>query len=233
MRAISQIWLLRLSDVDDAHDDPRPGAVDAAGARLRRAARAGELAAPTSGPTSQPGSIYHALRKLAEEGLLAEVATEQVGARPARTTYRSPTKGDARVRGAAARGTGGSYEAPIDPFLAAAFAFLPALPPGRRRSAALRNRARLLRADGESHAVRARERLRCEQTKPVHVGWMFELMIGRARRPRSPGASGSPTRIEGGCRTCRWMLGGRGRSTWQRADRRSRADRSDEIINVD
>ena len=34
----------------------------------------------------QPGSIYHALRKLSEEELLREVATEQVGARPARTT---------------------------------------------------------------------------------------------------------------------------------------------------
>jgi hypothetical protein len=35
----------------------------------------------------QPGSIYHALRKMAEEGLLTEVGTERVGARPARTTY--------------------------------------------------------------------------------------------------------------------------------------------------
>ncbi len=40
-----------------------------------------------------PGSIYHALRKMTEEGLLAEVATEQVGARPARTTYRVTAKG--------------------------------------------------------------------------------------------------------------------------------------------
>src|SRR5437899_3730180 len=41
-----------------------------------------------------PGSIYHALRKLTEEGLLEEVATEQVGARPARTTYRVTPAGD-------------------------------------------------------------------------------------------------------------------------------------------
>ncbi len=41
-----------------------------------------------------PGSIYHALRKLTEEGLLEEVATEQVGARPARTTYRLTPLGD-------------------------------------------------------------------------------------------------------------------------------------------
>src|SRR3712207_6088398 len=42
----------------------------------------------------QPGSIYHALRKLTEEGMLREVATEQVGARPARTTYEITPKGD-------------------------------------------------------------------------------------------------------------------------------------------
>lgn len=35
----------------------------------------------------QPGSIYHALREVTEEGLLREVTTEQVDARPARTTY--------------------------------------------------------------------------------------------------------------------------------------------------
>ena len=42
----------------------------------------------------QPGSIYHALKKLAEEGLLREVATEQVGGRPARTTYEITPKGE-------------------------------------------------------------------------------------------------------------------------------------------
>ncbi len=51
----------------------------------------------------QPGSIYHALRKLTEEGLLREVATEQVGARPARTTYAVTAQGRGRVRDPAAR----------------------------------------------------------------------------------------------------------------------------------
>ena len=35
----------------------------------------------------QPGSIYHALRKLTEEGLLRAVATEQVGARSADVAF--------------------------------------------------------------------------------------------------------------------------------------------------
>ena len=50
----------------------------------------------------QPGSIYHALRKLTDEGLLRAVATEQVGARPARTTYEVTPKGERGVRDPAA-----------------------------------------------------------------------------------------------------------------------------------
>ena len=46
----------------------------------------------------QPGSIYHALRKLTEEELLREVATEQVGARPARTTYEITDRGKAEFQ---------------------------------------------------------------------------------------------------------------------------------------
>ena len=44
--------------------------------------------------------------------------------------------------------------------------------------AALRNRARLLRAAVEAHRFAiASDFMR--QTKPVHVGWMFELIIAR------------------------------------------------------
>lgn len=42
-----------------------------------------------------PGSIYHALRSLARDGLLEEVGTEAEGGRPARTSYRLTTDGDA------------------------------------------------------------------------------------------------------------------------------------------
>ena len=87
----------------------------------------------------QPGSIYHALRKLAEEELLREVATEQVGARPARTTYEITDEGRRRVRVAAARQLVERSATPPDPFMAA-FSFLPALPRAEA-AAALRNRA--------------------------------------------------------------------------------------------
>src|SRR5262245_33162828 len=42
----------------------------------------------------KPGSIYHGLKKLAADGCLEIVATEQVDNRPARTTYRITAKGE-------------------------------------------------------------------------------------------------------------------------------------------
>jgi len=117
-----------------------------------------------------PGSIYHALRKLTEEGLLEEVATEQVGARPARTTYRLTSHGDEEFERLLRQGWW-QYRQPIDPF-EAAFSFLPALP-RREAVAALRHRATVLRSHGE--IVRSAEETGWLAGKPVHVQWMFEL----------------------------------------------------------
>src|SRR2546429_6578436 len=69
-----------------------------------------------------PGSIYHALRKLSEQGLLEEVSTEQVGARPARTSYRITARGENEF-GELLRKSWWEYQQPIDPFLAG-FPFL-------------------------------------------------------------------------------------------------------------
>src|SRR5262245_19044807 len=124
----------------------------------------------------QPGSIYHALRKLTEEGLLVEVATEQVGARPARTTYAMTETGDEEV-GDLLRKYWWGYHTPVDPFLAG-FAFVGEMP-ADEAEAALRNRARTLatmivgiRASLASQWMR--------ESNPVHVTWMFELFIARA-----------------------------------------------------
>ena len=122
-----------------------------------------------------PGSIYHALRRLAEVGMLEEVATERVGARPARTTYRITMKGEAEFTQLLWR-YWWEYQAPIDPFLAG-FAFLPRMP-RVEAVAALRNRARVLRTAAEMHRVSlATEVVR--RLKPAHVGWQFELVIAR------------------------------------------------------
>jgi DNA-binding PadR family transcriptional regulator len=124
----------------------------------------------------QPGSIYHALRKLTEEGLLREVATEQVGARPARTTYEITDKGDDEFEGLL-RELWWQHRSPSDPFFAA-FSFLPALP-REEAVAALRNRAQLLRASNESMRA-SMESDWIRTSKPAHVAWLFELWIVRA-----------------------------------------------------
>src|ERR1051326_9017822 len=120
-----------------------------------------------------PGSIYHALRKLAQEGLLEEVATEQVGARPARTTYRTTPKGDAEFQ-ELLRKYWWEFQPAVDPFQAA-LGFLPALP-REEAAAALRIRARMLRTAAQGmKASLGSEGMRT--SKPVHVGWMFERVI--------------------------------------------------------
>ncbi|MFG1650483.1 PadR family transcriptional regulator [Micromonospora sp. NPDC049275] len=124
----------------------------------------------------QPGSIYHALRKLTEEGLLRAVATEQVGARPARTTYEVTTKGEDEFE-TLLRNFWWNLSEPSDPF-AVAFSFLPAMPRAEA-AAALRNRANLLRAGVESMRA-SLESDWVRNRKPVHVGWMFELWAVRA-----------------------------------------------------
>jgi DNA-binding PadR family transcriptional regulator len=123
----------------------------------------------------QPGSIYHALRKLSEEGLLREVATEQVGARPARTTYEITEKGSAEFQ-TLLRMNWWNLTTPPDPFMAA-FSFLPALP-REEVVAALRNRAVQLRAGVEQ--LRSATKADWVDHKPAFVAWMFELTIDRS-----------------------------------------------------
>jgi DNA-binding PadR family transcriptional regulator len=123
----------------------------------------------------QPGSIYHALRKLAEEGLLRAVATEQIGARPARTTYEITAKGSDEFETLLRKLWWGLHQ-PADPF-AAAISFLPALPRAEA-TAALRHRAGLLRAQNDSLRL-AMETDWMRRSKPIHVGWFVELWVAR------------------------------------------------------
>jgi DNA-binding PadR family transcriptional regulator len=123
----------------------------------------------------QPGSIYHALRKLTDEDLLREVATEQVARRPARTSYEITDKGRAEFQ-TLLRGNWWNLADSPDPFMAA-FAFLPAL--SREEAAsALRNRAAQMRA-GVAQLEAATNAEWADQ-KPVYVAWMWELSIVRA-----------------------------------------------------
>jgi DNA-binding PadR family transcriptional regulator len=122
-----------------------------------------------------PGSVYHALKKLADEDLLTEVSTGQVGARPARTSYQITDKGEAEFQDLLRR-YWWDYKPPIDPFTTA-FAFLPALP-RHEGVAALRNRARMLRlyCDG----TRARVINDFKSAEAPHVPDLLELSMQRA-----------------------------------------------------
>ena len=122
-----------------------------------------------------PGSIYHALRKLAAEGLLEEVATERVDARPARTSYRVTAAGDQEFEELLRR-YWWDYRTPVDPFQAA-FAFVFSMP-AAEAVAALRHRAVRLRAQSGGMAAMLQSEF-MQATKPVHVAWSFELSVAR------------------------------------------------------
>jgi DNA-binding PadR family transcriptional regulator len=123
----------------------------------------------------QPGSIYHALRKMTEEGLLREVSTEQVSARPARTTYEITEKGEQEFQDLL-HSAWWQVESPTDAFLAA-FTFVAELP-REEAAAALRSRASYLRTSIDRLRVsRGSDWIR---QKPAHVAWMFELWVDHA-----------------------------------------------------
>ncbi|MEN3305835.1 MAG: hypothetical protein V7603_2037 [Micromonosporaceae bacterium] len=121
-----------------------------------------------------PGSVYHALNKLADEGLLHEVSKEQVGARPARTTYEITDKGEAEFQDLLRR-YWWEYKEPSNPFTAA-YVFLPALSPAEG-VAALRNRARMLRLIANRGQVRLGV---LDEAKPAHVLELFRLEVDLA-----------------------------------------------------
>jgi DNA-binding PadR family transcriptional regulator len=122
-----------------------------------------------------PGSVYHALKKLADEGLLREVATEQVGGRPARTRYEITARGEAEFQDLLRR-YWWEYKEPSNPFTAA-YVLLPAL--SRAEGvAALRNRARMLRLTADGGAVRLEG---LQEDEPSHVLELFQLEVERAR----------------------------------------------------
>ncbi len=124
----------------------------------------------------QPGSIYHALKKMTDEGLLEEAEREQVGGRPARTPYRITAAGERHFQ-ESLREQWWRYESPQDPFVAA-LGFLPALSP-EEAAAALRNRAQRLRAASDGMRLQVDGGFLGGEDKPQHVVEIFRLWIAR------------------------------------------------------
>ncbi|MEV0135452.1 PadR family transcriptional regulator [Dactylosporangium sp. NPDC050688] len=134
--------------------------------------RRGLLAYDGRPATSVPaGSIYHALRKLTEEGLLEPVTRERDGARPERITYRTTPAGVREFR-VLLRRYWWQYQLPSDPFLSA-LSFLPSLSRAEAVTA-LRTRAGIL----WSFAERQRRDLSDRTAgRPDHVDWQLERAL--------------------------------------------------------
>jgi DNA-binding PadR family transcriptional regulator len=125
----------------------------------------------------QPGSIYHALKKLADEAALREVGHEQVGGRPARTRYEVTPKGEEQFRDLLTQYLWGFGETYVDPFMAA-ISFMPEVL-REETAAALRNRARVLGAANDGMRAAMTSGWAVPSQKPQQVRWMLELAIAR------------------------------------------------------
>jgi len=125
--------------------------------------------------TIATGSIYHALRKLAEEGLVREVATGRDGGRPAKTSYEITDKGRAEFQ-SLLRDQWWNIKPSPDPFMAA-FSFLGTMPRDEA-VAALRNRAMQLKAG--VHQLEAAMTADWADDKPAYVSWQWERSVAIA-----------------------------------------------------
>ncbi|MET7424026.1 PadR family transcriptional regulator [Dactylosporangium sp. NPDC005555] len=117
------------------------------------------------------GSVYHALRKLTQEGLLEPVETERNGGRPERTTYRTTPAGVREFR-VLLRRYWWQYQLPSDPFLSA-LSFLPSLPRAEAVRA-LRTRAGILWSFAEQQRRDLDDGAVC---RPEHVDWQLERAL--------------------------------------------------------
>jgi DNA-binding PadR family transcriptional regulator len=138
------------------------------------------------------GSIYFNLKSLAEQRLLEEVGTDQVGHRPARTTYRLTAAGEAEFQ-ALLRTFWWQEQKAIDPF-SAALAFMPVLP-REELIAALQHRAQVLRSGAKGMEFTARATL--DDPRAPHVAEVFWLMAARLQA-EAAWADGAIVRLQKG-----------------------------------
>ena len=119
------------------------------------------------------GSIYFALKKLTEDGLLEPVETGPVGNRPARTTYRMTERGEKEFL-RLLREYWWDYKPTIDPFQVA-LTFMPALP-REEILAALRHRIQTNRAWASTFdSLDAEGRPLLDHSAPRHIVENFRL----------------------------------------------------------
>ncbi|MGW6444603.1 PadR family transcriptional regulator [Lentzea sp. NPDC055074] len=119
----------------------------------------------------QPGSIYHALKALAKDGLLEPVGTES-GEGPARTSYRITPAGEHELEDLLGRALATADAANDE--VSAAVAMLNLVPRGRA-VVLLKNRL----ADLEGRLTPTRHGISSmpEMGKPAHVSELFRLWL--------------------------------------------------------
>lgn len=120
----------------------------------------------------QPGSIYHALKKLTRDGLLVEVGTDQSAAGPDRTVYELTPDGETEFFGllgdALARPQRGTEE------LSAGVSFLTTLP---RKQAVQLLRYRLTELEGQLATAERSVDTWVDLGKPAHVTELARLWV--------------------------------------------------------
>jgi DNA-binding PadR family transcriptional regulator len=122
-----------------------------------------------------PGSIYHALKKMAAEGLLEQVDAEPAFG-PDRTGYRLTHDGETEFQVLLARSLSEVHEDLQDgPALTAAITFLPTLP--RARAISLLEH-RLTQQQGQRANVLGVLTNGAEWGQPAHVAELYRLWLG-------------------------------------------------------
>ncbi|GAB3487180.1 PadR family transcriptional regulator [Amycolatopsis cihanbeyliensis] len=118
----------------------------------------------------QPGSIYHALKKMTTEGLLEQVETEQGGSGPERVAYRITETGEAEfqilIAQALARPSATGFELP------AALVLLTTQP--RQRLIGLLKQ-QLIRLEGDEESSRLLLEEGTSWGHPAHVTELYRL----------------------------------------------------------
>lgn len=122
-----------------------------------------------------PGSIYHALKKMATEGLLEVASTEAHSGGADRTAYRLTQDGETEFQLLLAKYLAGSDDATQGSYqLAAAVTFLPALP---RAKALSLLKHRLTQVAGQRATVRDLLANGTDWGQPEHVAELYRMWL--------------------------------------------------------
>lgn len=120
----------------------------------------------------QPGSIYHAMKSLAKDGLLEPVGTRESGEGPARTTYKITAAGEHELHDLLGHALGDATAGNDE--VSAGVAMLNLVP---RKQAVVLLKNRLAGLEGQLTPTRHGITSMPEMGKPAHVSELFRLWL--------------------------------------------------------